>query len=305
MKKSALTHIVLFFLTSSAFAQSSTGYDFLRSFVGARPAAMSGAYIAVQGDVHDISYNPAGLALVEKRLGTATYLNHLLDFQSGYLGYAHPLRKNSAIGVSLNYFDYGTFEGKDLTNLPTGDFGANSLVLSLAYGRQAINNLSIGGAGKYIRFQIEDYAASAMALDLSANYALPDVMATIGLGIFNIGNTTSAFIETKEDLPMNLQLGFTKQLQHLPFFLSGALVKFQDEGIDLRLGGEFTLSPQLFLRLGYNTAGRDQKIDSGKDRLAGISAGLGFQMNRFDIDYSFSSFGEVGSLNRITLVGEF
>ena len=104
---------------------------------------------------------------------------------------------------------------------------------------------------------------------------------------------------------MSFQVGITKELEHLPLTVSGALVKFTEESFDFRLGGEFSVTEQLFLRLGYNSVGREQQVDTNKDRFAGASLGLGFKVNKFDIDYSFSSFGEVGSLNRISLVGQF
>ena len=71
-------------LSVPARSQSSVGYDFLRTFVGARPSAMAGAFISVQGDIHCLAYNPAGLAALDSKQGTASYLNHLLDFQSGF-----------------------------------------------------------------------------------------------------------------------------------------------------------------------------------------------------------------------------
>ncbi|MFQ5825179.1 MAG: PorV/PorQ family protein, partial [bacterium] len=199
------------------------------------------------------------------------------------------------------------FEGKDENNLDTGEFGANSLSLSLGYSRTVYKNLSIGGSAKYIRFQIDNLTETALAADFGVIYTIPSEEWNFGVGVFNFGTTTSAFYEggVKDNLPFNFQLGVSKRLEHLPLLVSGALVKFVDESFDFRLGGEFSLTKELFLRLGYNSVGQDQKVDTNKDRLAGVSFGLGFKVNVFNLDYSFSSFGEVGSLNRITLTGQF
>jgi len=286
---------------------------------------MAGAFVAVPGDIHNLAYNPAGLTELEpKRHGTATYLNHLLDFQSGFLAYAQPFQKGT-IAAGLHFFDYGQLEGKNTSGEPTGNFGANSVAFSVGYAKKffdsgVLKNLLLGGNGKFIRFQIDNFTSTALALDLGMIYMIPSQQLNIGLAVFNWGTTTSAFIETKDDLPLNYQIGISKKLAHLPLMYSISLVKFNDEdfdvhvggiddiqinGLDLRLGGEFTLTEQLFLRLGYNTVGQDQKVDTGKDRLAGVSLGLGFKVNSIDVDYSFSSFGEVGSLNRVTLIGRF
>lgn len=299
-----LTLAFVFWAQSASFSQSAVGYDFLRTDIGARPSAMGGAFVAVRGDIHSINYNPAGLSALHERQGTVSYLNHLLDFQSGFLGYVQPIRKGTG-AVAINFYDFGTFEGRDENDLETGDFGANGLVLSAGYSEEVLQNFSVGLTGKYIRFQIDNFNASAVAADLGAIYSLPQQALSFGFGIFNLGTTTSAFIDTKDDLPMNLQLGFTKNLEHLPVMVSGALVKFNDENLDFRIGGEISVSEKLLLRLGYNSVGQDQNVDTDKDKFAGVSFGFGVKLNKINLDYSLSSFGEVGSLNRLSVIGRF
>ena len=295
---------LLFVFPDHLKAQNPVGFEFLRTFVGARPSAMAGAFVAIPGDIHDLVYNPAGLAALETRQGTLTYLNHLVDFQSGFLAYAQPFSKGT-VAVGLHFFDFGQFEGKNENNHDTREFGATSFTFMLSYSRQAVKNLAIGGNAKFIHFQIDNFTETAIAADLGIILSIPSENVNIGLGVFNLGTTTSAFIQTKDDLPLSIQLGVSKKLAHLPLMVSGALVKFKNDGLDFRIGGEFSLTEQLFLRLGYDSVGQDQKVDTSKDRLAGISLGLGLKVNTFNVDYSFSSFGEVGSLNRITLVGRF
>lgn len=290
--------------TSPSLAADPAGFDFLRTLVGARPSAMGGSFVAVPGDIYGILYNPAGLSSMPKRQATLTYLNHLLDFQSVFVAYGQPLTSGT-MAFGLNYFDYGTFEGRDENNADTGEFGASSFVLSASYSRMLSERLSLGGSAKFIRFQIESFSETALAGDLGLLYSIPTSDLHFALAVFNVGTATSAFIETKDDLPLNVQFGVSKKLEHLPLMVSGALIKFNNESLDFRLGGEFTLTEQLFLRVGYNSVGQDQKVDTSKDRLAGVSFGLGLKVSKFDVDYSFSSFGEVGSLNRITLIGRF
>ncbi len=288
--------------TPQLHSKNPVGFEFLRTFVGARPAAMAGAFIAVPGDIHNIVYNPAGLAALSERQGTVSYLNHLLDFQSGFMAYAQPLY-NGTIALGLNFMNYGQFERMDDTGIKLGEFGANSFVFAVSYSQMIKQGLSLGASGKYIRFQIDDLTETAVAADVGINYSIESHKLNIGFGIFNFGKTTSAFVQTKDELPLNFQLGASKELEHLPLFVSGALVLYKGESLDFRLGGEFTLSEPLLLRFGYNSVGQEQKVDTGKDNLAGFSIGLGFKLSTLNFDYSFSSFGEVGALNRITIVG--
>lgn len=291
-------------VTQDLSAQTAVGYDFLRTLVGARPSAMGGAFVAVPGDIHNIAYNPAGLSTIQNQHGTLSYLNHLLDFQSGFLAYAHPFA-NATGAVALNFIDFGSFDGRNEDNEPTGDFGANGLVLSATYAKSILENLSLGGSAKYIRFQIDNFTETAVAFDGGVMVSFPQKQLNLGLAVFNLGSTTSAFIDTKDELPLSAQLGFSKVLEHLPIMLSASLIKYKEESLDFRVGGEITLTEQLFARLGYNSTGQDQKVDTDNDKFAGLSMGLGFKINKFNIDYSFSSFGEVGGLNRFSIIGRF
>ncbi|MCG8604696.1 hypothetical protein MJD09_06830, partial [bacterium] len=143
--------IVAFFSPTPVQSQNPVGFDFLRTLVGARASSMGGAFVAIPGDIHGLVYNPAGLAALTHRQATLTYLNHLLDFQSGFFAYSQPLVKGS-IAFGLHYFDYGTFQGKDENNQATSDFGANSVTLIASYAQDVVQNLSLGGSAKFIRF---------------------------------------------------------------------------------------------------------------------------------------------------------
>jgi hypothetical protein len=124
---------------------------------------------------------------------------------------------------------------------------------------------------------------------------------TFATGVFNLGKERSPFIRTKENLPLNFQFGVSKHLAHLPMLYSLTLIKYQDEDLRFRAGGEFTLSKNLSLRLGYDTVRSDQKVGTDADRFAGLSIGLGLAIHDYVLDYGLSSFGEVGALNRLSI----
>jgi hypothetical protein len=123
---------------------------------------------------------------------------------------------------------------------------------------------------------------------------------TFAGGIFNLGKERAAFIKTKESLPLNFQFGVSKKLAHLPLMYSLTLLKYQEEDLRVRAGGEFLLSKGLLMRLGYDSVRNDQKVGTDSDRFAGLSFGLGMTIHDYTLDYSLSSFGEVGSLNRLS-----
>ncbi len=298
MKKTSL--FVLLF-APCVFAADPIGFAFLRVPVGARQAAMGASFLAVSKDVHAIYYNPAGIANLPMRSGAFGYLNHILDIQSFFGAYVHPHTRGS-YGIAVNFTDYGEFTETDASGAETGKtFGANTVAAYLTYSRLHAERWLLGVNLKLLRMELAQYSADGVAVDLGVIYqsTIMDNL-TFAAGVFNLGKERSAFIRTKEALPLNFQLGVSKRLAHLPLLYSLTLLKYQDEDLRFRAGGEFTLSKSLYLRLGYDTVGSDQKVGTDRDRFAGISFGLGFAIHDYVLDYSLSSFGEVGSLNRLS-----
>lgn len=295
--------LLVLFLASPAVAGFG-GFDILSTTVGARPAAMGAAFIAVPGDIYGLVYNPAGLARISSPLGTLTYVDHLLDFQSGFLGYAHPT-PSGVLGIGVQYLDFGQFERLDNTGNSLGDFGANNWALSLTYARPLGSRILLGVNGKLLRAEIDTYSSTALAVDAGIMIEMPPPDLYIGFGVFNLGAVQSPFVDTREKLPLAVRLGFSKRLEHLPLLASFVLTKERDQSVRFGFGGDFQLSDNLFLRLGYNSVGRDQRVGTDRDRFAGVSAGLGLKVSRYSLDYSFSSFGEVGNLNRVSFSGRF
>ena len=69
------------------------------------------------------------------------------------------------------------------------------------------------------------------------------------------------------------------------------------------VGVEFILSPNVFLRAGYNNERRqDLKVGSGSGSgLAGFSIGTGIATGDYQFDYAFTSNGPVGAFHRFSL----
>jgi len=112
-------------------------------------------------------------------------------------------------------------------------------------------------------------------------------------------------------LPLSLRLGFTKKLAHLPLEFNFAFNdlnvrenNFWDRLKKFSIGGEFTLSQLIRLRLGYNND-IHQGLDTGTGAgFSGVSIGLGLQISSYRFDYGFSSFGDLGATHRVGLTGE-
>ncbi len=295
--------LAAFVLPASLFAQSAPiGYAFLRTSVGARPSAMASSFVAMSNDPHCIFYNPAGLGDIPKRTASFGYLNHILDIQNFAGVYVMPLRAGT-VGVGVQYTSYGEFARMNEFGQELGTFGSSSAVIYLSYAQMRANKrVQLGVNLKYIRSELDNFSSDAYAFDLGVIYHSTFLgNMDFGGGLFNLGGVISAFDQTKERLPFNYQIGVAKRLEHLPLRYSLALVGYSEEDLRFRAGGEFNLSTGLFLRLGYDSIGSDQKVGTSSDRFAGLSLGLGLEYRQYKFDYGISSFGEVGSLNRLSL----
>ncbi|MBN1540844.1 PorV/PorQ family protein [candidate division KSB1 bacterium] len=297
----------IFLGVASLWASSpgTVGFSFLRTQVGARAAGMGGSFLAVPGDIHAVYYNPAGLFQLKNRTATATYLNHVLDLNSGFVGYSQPLDPWGKVGISALYIDFGEFKKRDNTGLELGDFGASSLSLAATFAFEPLTHLGVGMNAKFIHTSIDNYSAEAVAMDGGVIYTFPDHDLHVAAGFFNIGAALSAFVDEKDDLPFHYRAGFSKKLAHLPLFFSFTLYKYNREEWHGAVGGEFQLSDKFFLRLGYDHLGQEMQVGTSKDRFAGAAIGFGLLLKQLQIDYSLTSHGEIGSLNRFTLSGTF
>ncbi|HVN48134.1 MAG TPA: DUF3308 domain-containing protein, partial [Bacteroidota bacterium] len=90
MKKFLYLLIGVFIVSSMLMAQDGT-YDFLRLDASARTAAMGGSFVSMKDDPNVIFYNPASIATVTHPQVSFSYLDHLLDVNSGTASFAQPV----------------------------------------------------------------------------------------------------------------------------------------------------------------------------------------------------------------------
>jgi len=291
---------------------ATSGFEFLRIDLNPRSSAMGGAFLAMRGDLAGILHNPAGMAFTEDQQFTFNYVNYLLDIGGGQAGYTRRLTDFGQISAIISYFDYGDFaETNEFANATGNTFSANDMMFALSYSDYLETYFSYGVSIKYIHSKIDVYTAGAVAFDFGLIYDAPfEDDLYFGISLLNVGQATSAFLDTKEKLPLNLRLGITKKLAHLPLELNLALndlnVKeesFADRLSKFSIGGEFTISKVIRLRLGYNNEvhrGLDTGTGAG---FSGVSLGFGIYYDQYRFDYGFSSFGDLGATHRIGISG--
>ena len=299
-------HAILFVLLLSTTISAQSSFDFLRLDTSPRAAAVAGSYVANGDDPNVIFYNPAGINLLTGTPVSFSFLKHLMDINSASISFSKEFKGIGRFAAGIQYINYGSFTRADENGMKLGNFGAGDIAVLVGYGNQLDKNFYYGANVKIIYSSIESYSSSAAAIDLGLHYAIPELRWNFGFSVLNLGSQLSHYFNTKEDLPLDIRLGFSKSLEKLPFTffwsfnrLNERQNNFFERFKQITLGGELRVGQNLKLRIGYdNEKRKEMKLGSTSAGLSGFSVGLGFIVNKYNVDYSFSSLGAIGSLHR-------
>jgi len=335
MKNIVALLTALLSLNASAYASGSdagkSAYSFLKIGVSAKSQAMAGAYVGLADDISSLYDNPAGLTAIVYNIKApldymyeeeeeytakqivikpnrfiASYMNYIIDFQSGYLGYVRAINDLSSFGVSIQYQDYGSFDKLDEFGENMGTFGAFDMALGLTYSKRFNRGFSIGLTGKLIMAKIDSLTSDGMAVDIGGLYRFGDGRTSIGVALKNLGTELKGFTKSHKDpLPFLIDGGFSHSLRGMPLTVNADLTVPTDSDIYLSVGGQFDSFAPLFLRLGWTSKGKDYKTGSGKDFWGGFAAGFGYYFQDYKIDYSYSSMADLGNVHRVSIGVDF
>jgi len=288
-----LSVLLLLFLIGrpSPSLAATSGLDFLKMGVGARPLALGEAYVALADDINAIYWNPAGLVQLGRPEVGFTYNKWFEDIGYHFLGYSYPLN-NSILALSVYYLGGGDIEGSDRGGNPTGDFSVYDLAFAFSYSRKLIDGLSAGLNFKFIREKLEDEVANAFAFDLGALYKTEIHNLDLGVNIQNIG-TEVKFVKESASLPLNYKFGLAYKLFPAnPLTLTLDVNKLKNKSIYFCLGAECWITDYLALRIG-------SKFDPDiRDR---IRFGLGLKGGNLRLDYAYTPHKILGDTHQFSV----
>jgi hypothetical protein len=289
-------------ISNAMFSKDDSGTasaQFLKLGVGARAAALGESYVAVSDDATAIYWNPAGLNNVGGRELSVMHAVWFEDIFYDWASYVQDCKLGGKIGVGVQYLSYGSITETDSTGLEGTDFTPYDIAAILSYARE-INGISLGVNIKYISSKIEDESAWAVAADVGSIYKMCDKL-SLGLVVQNIG-TKMKYIDEEEDLPLNIKAGVAYKL--MESLLVTADVNAPADGeIIMSGGGEYCHSVNENLsasvRAGYNTRNKDT------GDLNGIAAGAGIKYQKYNLDYAYAPYGDLGNTHRVSLGVKF
>ncbi|MBI3298899.1 MAG: PorV/PorQ family protein [Elusimicrobia bacterium] len=285
-------------LLFAAPARGAETAAFLDLGIGARALALGGAYTALGEDAHSLYWNPAGLAALKRREAAVSHAELALRTRHDFLAFAYPTERGTFAG-GLTHLSHGELEGRDALGRPTGGFEASDTAVSLAYAAKG-GLADYGVAVKYIRGHIGSAEAQGVGLDAGLRRALGAL--TLGAALRNVGRGLKYDTE-RDDLPLRLAFGGAYRLTGGHALAAELVNGPRGAGSVVSIGGEYQALEAVFVRAGYTT--RNVAGGSGFDAVRGLTLGMGFKNERWELSYGVLPMGELGNTHRFSLGSRF
>jgi len=302
----SIISLILTMVAGPALAKGkgTSGAQFLRIGVGARGPGMAGAYSPIVDDATAIYWNPAGLAMLEKKDVQISYNAYFEDTAAQFVGYAHPTSKGVFGGAadmfSVQDIDKRSAAGGDADDPDQGTFNTQDMAISAAWANKLEifgGKMHYGVALKYIRSDLELEKAQTAAVDLGVIHHLGQSGFTASLAVLNLGGQLK-FQDEADPLPLNIKPGLAYRramgrLGKLNAVVDADLLVYDGIGY-VQPGVEWWPVEMFALRGGYQF-GRDENAGSG------VGLGAGFRMRGVGLDYAFVPYGDLGDTHRFSL----
>jgi hypothetical protein len=329
------------FFSASAQIGGEYTFAFLKQRPSARLTGLNGSQIALRDD--DIALASMNPALLNNTMHNALTFNNdflLGKISTGYFGYGHAVEKlKMTFHGGIQYINYGNFKQADEFGNIQGQFKAAEYAVILGAGRQINERLSAGLNIKYISSQLEAYKSIGLAADLAGAYWNDAKKFGATVVFKNIGAQLSTYAGKREDLPLDVQLGFTKKLQKAPFRVSAVFhdlnrwnllydnplnneitllgetptppnrisLELDNFFRHLNIGGELLLgkNENFRFRVGYSHQVRKEMSVNNIRSMAGFSLGFGIKVSKFRLDYGLGRQHLAGGMNHVSISTNF
>ncbi|MBM3331411.1 PorV/PorQ family protein [candidate division WOR-3 bacterium] len=312
------------------------GLPFLKIGVG-RCAGMGGAFVAVADDATAAFWNPAGLALLQKRSAVVNHIDWVADINHEYLSIVMPTKVGN-FGVSVTALSLGGFEETTVDTFQgTGrTFTGSDLAAGVSYARMFTDKLCFGLTAKVVSEQVWDVGAAGAAFDFGVHYNTGWRNLRLAMAIVNFGPDLKysgglldfthepgwswpwsrepipgTYLTETFPLPVTFRFGVAYDFfRNDNSYLTAAadLNHFNDVNEKVNVGFEYNHRP-VSLRAGYilNT---DFNYARDVGWTTGLSAGAGFRFTPvaglgLNFDYNYRDLGRLGGSHRVTLSLDF
>lgn len=290
-------------------------FGFLRLDTSARSAALGSSLTAAPStDATAFYYNPALGTQATSSQVMASYTNFIADSQVGTIAYSHHIDGLATVSAGVRYVDWGAFDGRDAQGVPTGDFAARDVALSVGLATALTERIRYGANVHLVYSAIESARATAVAMDAGIQAHWPEQQWAVAASVHHLGRTLSDFGMASTDLPVDWRVGVAKELAYLPIQISVTGYDLHNFGTalddepplgqalaHLTFGVELALGDVLDVRGGYNHRRSRELVLNDRLDWAGFGGGFGIDLGPLRADYAFTSWSSFGGLHQISL----
>ena len=331
-----ISKIILFFLLCNVSINAQVGgervYEFLNIATSARQIALGGKVLTLIDDVNQPLWNPSVInANLDNQLAV-NYTSYLAGISIGSVSYSKMISRHfGTMHAGITYLNYGTLIAADENGNETGTFNASDVALSVGYAYNfPRTNFYMGANVKIVNATIANFSSMGVAADVGILYQNPYQPFVITLVVRNIGTQIKSFNGVIERLPLDVALGGSYQLEHVPlkwyvtmdnlqqWNISVSNPSSQETDIDGNTTKEsisflnnakrhFSVGAELFpesainLRVGYNFRKAAELQLQNVRTFGGISFGFGLKMNTFKLNYAYSKIHTASNVSTFSL----
>ena len=299
MKKVVFALLAIVFATRLAAQESQTSYNFLRLPVSAHAAALGGENITITDDDPTmVFHNPALISGVSDKSINLNYMTYMKGTKTASASFVKAAGERTTWAVMGQYMDYGDIIETSIDGTRLGKVSAKDIMVGGTF-QYNLSNLWAGGiSAKFISSSLAGYNSAALAVDLGLNYYDDERGWSISAVAKNLGGQVKAYNDEYEKIPLDLQVGISKQFEKAPLRLSATLSRLNNwEGRFINhvtLGADVFLGQNIYIAGGYNFRRADEmKISEGEgdsSHGAGLSIGGGLQLQRFKLNVAYAKY---------------
>lgn len=312
--KALLFFIIILFSSTCLLAQDGEKvYRFLNLPTSTRVNALGGSNVSlVETDVALVFHNPALLGDEVDMNLNLNYMSYLGDIGVGSVMFGKVISPISSFAVGVNYVDYGDFKQTSDDNMLEGSFNVKDIAVNGTYSRDLTEKLRGGITAKIIYSSYESYSSAAIGFDVGLSYYNKAESFSTGIVIKNIGTQISSYNEERVGLPWDIQMGFSKKMNHSPLRFSVTAIYLSQwdfskvdaaYGLEdskdnfiktafkhLVIGVDYIPTQNFWLGAGYSPKmNSDMKLLEGNS-WGGWSLGAGFRVSKFNLGFSMAPY---------------
>jgi hypothetical protein len=306
---------------------------FLKVGVGARQIGMGSAVTSLNGDVTNMFWNPAGVAMHDDKAQVSfTYNSWIGGLTQNAVAASYKMEGIGTIGIGVMTFgmtgivaDRDIYPGNavlqalQIDQATSDTYDYMDLLAQVTYSTYVMDRLALGASVKLIHEKIDDMNASAIGFDLGSVYNIGLLDWNIGARINNLGSDIKFY-----DYPSPIPLTFSMGTSMTPIRIGANAITFAIDAVKPQdgqqyyyTGMEYNYNNMIFLRGGwkmnYSYLGlAGDGIDQGTSQRMGIQtslekgslgAGVRVPMAEYmlSLDYSYTVFTSFSDVHRITL----